>query len=190
MDNIEPFWNWRDRYIAQEDERSPFYGRVNSEFEYTQAVYNYLIHPQWDEFGSNTLYLKVLYVSYKKEFAIIELMGEWNDCIGNDIMFLKRDVIDPMIAEGINKFVLIGENVLNFHCSDNSYYEEWNDDVVSEGGWIIAINFKDYVLEEMIAGEIQYYIYLSEKFKNIPWRKFKPAHLVDVLDDLLMKRLS
>jgi hypothetical protein len=95
-----------------------------------------------------------------------------------------------MIAEGINKFVLIGENVLNFHCSDNSYYEEWNDDVVSEGGWIIALNFKDYVINEMIAGDIQYYIYLSDKFKDIPWRKYKPAHIVEVLDELLMKRLS
>lgn len=190
MDNIEPFWKWRDRYIAQEDERSPFFGQANSEFEYTQAVYNYLIHPQWDNFGSSTLYLKVLYVSYNKEFAILELIGEWNDCIENDIMFLKRDVIDPMIAEGINKFVLIGENVLNFHGSDNSYYEEWNDEVVSEGGWIIAINFKDYVVEEMIKGDIQYYIYLSEKFKDIQWRKCKPAHLVEVLDNLLMKKIG
>ncbi len=190
MNDIEPFWKWRDRYIAQEDEHSPFYGQESSEFEYSQAVYNYLIHPQWEEFGSSTLYLKVLYVSYSKEFAIIEFIGEWNDCIGNDIMFLKRDVIEPMISKGINKFVLIGENVLNFHCSDSSYYEEWNEEVVSEGGWIIAVNFKDYVIEEMRAGDIHYYIYLSEKFKDIPWRKISPVHLVKVLDDLLMKTIG
>jgi hypothetical protein len=43
------------------------------------------------------------------------MMGEWNDCINNDIMFLKRDVIEPMLENGSVKFILVGENVLNFH---------------------------------------------------------------------------
>ena len=51
MHNIEPYYNWRHIYISEEDERSPFFGREYSEFEFTQAIYNYLIHPQWDEFG-------------------------------------------------------------------------------------------------------------------------------------------
>ena len=65
MQNLEPSYNWRELYIASEDELSPFYGAVYSEFEYTNTVYNYFIHPQWDDFGSNTLYLKILYADYE-----------------------------------------------------------------------------------------------------------------------------
>ncbi len=62
------------------------------------------IHPQWDDFGSPTLYLKVLYTDYASwVIAIIELLGEWNDCINNDIMYLKREVVDVLVENGINK---------------------------------------------------------------------------------------
>ena len=92
MHDIEPFHRWREYYVASEDERSPFYGRNYSEFHFSQKIYNYFIHPQWDHFGSATLYVKILYVDYERSYAIIELIGEWNDAIGNDIMFLKRDL--------------------------------------------------------------------------------------------------
>ncbi len=68
MHAIEPYYNWRHHYIASEDERSPFYGREYSEFEFTHAIYNYVIHPQWDDMGSNTLFLKVLYADYDRQF--------------------------------------------------------------------------------------------------------------------------
>ena len=122
MQDLEPFYNWRGYYIAAEDPLSPFYGREYSEFEYTNTIYNYYIHPQWDEFGSNTLYLKILFTDYDRGFAIIEFIGEWNDALYNDIMFLKRDLIELMMKEGINKYILIGENVMNFHGSDDCYY--------------------------------------------------------------------
>ena len=38
--------------------------------------------------------LKVIYADYELGYAIIEMIGEWNDAIENDIMTLKRDVID------------------------------------------------------------------------------------------------
>lgn len=50
-------------------------------------------------FGSETLYAKILYSDYIRHYALIELVGEWNDCIGNDIMFLKRDVVDHLIKK-------------------------------------------------------------------------------------------
>ena len=105
MHDIEPFFNWRHIYIAEEDKRSPFFGRTYSEFEFSQTVYNYFIHPQWDEFGSRTLYLKIIYVDYELHFAIIEMIGEWNDAIENDIMELKREVIDLYHIQYINKIV-------------------------------------------------------------------------------------
>src|SRR6476620_8632276 len=125
MHDIEHFYNWRHIYVSEEDERSPFFQRQYSEFEFSQTVYNYYIHPQWDEFGSRTLYMKILFVDYELNYAIIELLGEWNDAVENDIMHMKRGIMDRMIAKGIYKFILIAENVLNFHSSDTDYYEEW-----------------------------------------------------------------
>ena len=61
MHTLEPYYNWRHRYTAEEDERSPFFGREHSEFEFTHAVYDHALHPQWDDFGSETLYMKVLF---------------------------------------------------------------------------------------------------------------------------------
>src|SRR3982751_2996274 len=140
MQDIEPFYNWRHLYVAEEDKLSPFFGRVYSEFEFSQTVYNYYIHPQWDDFGSRTLYLKVLMADYEEKYAIIELFGEWNDAIENDIMTLKRDVLEKFMYEGIHKFILITENVLNFHSGDRDYYEELYDELSEEEGWIVAIN--------------------------------------------------
>ena len=96
MHTIEPYYNWRHLYIASEDSESPFYGREYSEFEYVNTIYNFYIHPQWDDIGSETLYIKILFVDYEEKYAIIELIGEWNDAINNDIMLLKRDFIDEL----------------------------------------------------------------------------------------------
>src|SRR5690606_5785226 len=116
MHDIEPYYHWRDAYVASEDARSPLYGRDYDEFYFTNAIYNYYIHPQWDGFGSATLYLKVLFVDYDRHYAVLELIGEWNDCIYNDIMHLRREITDLMEEEGISKFILITENVLNYHA--------------------------------------------------------------------------
>ena len=97
--------------MSEEDQLSPFYGREYSEFEFTQTVYNYFIHPQWDDFGSRTLYVKVLMADRDEKYAIIEMIGEWNDAIENDIMTLKRDVIDEFEYQGITKFILIHINI-------------------------------------------------------------------------------
>jgi hypothetical protein len=129
---VEPYYRWRNLYVASEDESSPFYGREYSEFEFENRIYNFLVHPQWDDFGSPTLLMKILYVDYEEGFTIIELIGEWNDAIENDAMTLKRDIIDDLIHLGVDKFIVIGENVLNFHASDDCYYEEWFEDVIKE----------------------------------------------------------
>ena len=105
MHTIEPFYNWQHLYQANQDPNSPFYGREYSEFEYSNTIYNYYIHPQWDDIGSDTLYIKILFVDYDEKYAIIELIGEWNDAINNDIMLLKRDYIDELNLQGINKYI-------------------------------------------------------------------------------------
>lgn len=188
MHEIEPFHNWRHDYIAAEDKKSPFYGTIYNEFEFDKQVYNYLLHPQWDDFGSQTLYLKVLFADYDKHYAIIEFIGEWNDALYNDIMVLKREVIDLMIQEGITKFIIIGENVLNFHSSDDSYYEEWFHDI--EDGWIAALHFRDHVVEEFQSQNIDYYINFGGYLNEIPWRTLKPIQLFHHVEQYLQRRLE
>lgn len=190
MHNLEPFYNWRDRYTAEEDKHSPLYGRQYSEFHFSNTIYNHYIHPQWDEIGSTTLFIKLIFTDYEMEFAVIELIGEWNDCLNNDIMFLKRDIIDKMILKGINKFILIGENVLNFHASDDCYYQEWFEDIADEGGWIAALNFRPHVLAEMRSVGIQYYLMSAGKLEDINWRGMEPENLFELVDDIVIKAIE
>jgi hypothetical protein len=187
MHDIEPFYNWRHIYVSEEDERSPFFGRVYSEFEFTQAIYNYLIHPQWDEFGSRTLYLKVLLADYEEKYVIIELLGEWNDAIENDIMSLKREVVDKFMAEGIYKFILIAENVLNFHSGDKDYYEEWLEDVGDNQGWVVCINMPEQTQYDFRRAKLNRYINLIEQ---PDWRIYKPFHLFKLVSAIEEKRLN
>lgn len=187
MHEIEPFYNWRHIYVSEEDERSPFYQREYSEFEFTQTIYNYYIHPQWDEFGSRTLYLKVIMADYEEKYAIIELIGEWNDAIENDIMTLKRDVIDVLLSNGINKYILIAENVLNFHNSDAEYYKEWFDEITDEGGWIVCLNMPSQTQYDFRKAKLNYYIELMD-MEN--WRIYKPFHLFKLIDNNIMTRLE
>lgn len=188
MHDIEPYYRWRDDYISSEDERSPFYDRQYSEFEFGNQIYNFYIHPQWDGFGSQTLYLKVIFADYDRGYAIIELIGEWNDAIGNDIMLLKREVTELMMAEGVDKFILIGENVLNFHSSDDCYYEEWFQDV--EDGWIAGINFREHVIEEFKSNNIDYYINFGGQLDNMSWRNLKPLQFFKRVEETMTKRLE
>lgn len=187
MHTIEPYYNWRHLYISEEDSRSVFFGREHSEFEFSQTVYNYYIHPQWDDFGSNTLYLKIIYVDYELNFCVIELIGEWNDAIANDIMTLRREVIDYLEAEGISKFILITENVLNFHSSDKEYYADWYEHVTDNNGWIVALNMPESTQYDFTKTKLHRYIELMD----LPdWRVYKPYHLFKKIDAIVGNRLS
>lgn len=187
MQDIEPYDSWQYLYVSENDERSPFYGREYSEFVFSQTVYNYYIHPLWDEFGSATLYLKVLMADYQEQYAIIELIGEWNDAIENDVMRLKRDVIDEFLRQGITKFILITENVLNFHSSDDSYYEEWFEDVHDSGGWIVSVNMPEQTQYDFKKARLNNYV---ELINFLPWRTMKPDVLFNQIDNILLRRLD
>ena len=172
---LEPHFAWRGYYIASEDALSPFYGREYSEFEFTHAIYDHVIHPQWDHFGSDTLYLKILYSDYDRGSTVIEMMGEWDDCLYNDIMFLKRNVIEVLMENGIDKFILIGENVLNFHHSDDSYYQEWFEELGE--GWIAAINFREHVKREFSRNGVAHFLGIDRNLDHLPWRNRGPLEL-------------
>ena len=188
MHNIEPFYKWRPFYISSEDERSPFYGKEYSEFEFTNKIYNYLIHPQWDDIGSETLFIKILFTEYEEKFCIIELIGEWNDAIGNDIMIFKRDIVDEIMRYGVNKFILIAENVLNFHSSDDSYYEEWFDDVGE--GWITLLNTRKHVSQDMRKSNIDTYMIMDGQLNEVNWRTHTPQGLFNIVSKIVHNRLD
>ncbi len=145
MHTITPLQTWKIFYNDEEDNKSLFY---KNGYEEGNAVYNYCIHPDWNSFDSSTLYLKILFIDYKKHFAIIEFIGEWNDVIENDIMKLKRNIIDELLKHKIFKFVLIAEYVFNFFRGDDDYYLEWQDDVAENKGWISIVNMPPQSLDE------------------------------------------
>jgi hypothetical protein len=188
MHLIEPFYRWQSHYLTEEDERSPFYGQMPNLEEYENTIYGYYIHPEWNYIGSETLYVKVLFADYDRGLAIIEFIGEWNDTLHNDIMHLKRNVIDVFIAQGIKYFILIGENVLNFHGLEDDYYSEWMEEV--EDGWIASLHFREFVQDEMAKFGLDMYVLMGGPLDEIPWRTFEPLALFDQVDRLVMRRLG
>jgi hypothetical protein len=187
MHTLEPFYNWRHFYVSELDSRSPFYQRVYSEFEFSQTLYNYYIHPQWDEFGSRTLFLKVLVADYEEKYAVIELLGEWNDAIENDSMTLKREVLEKFMYQGISRFILIGENVLNFHSDIVDYYEELDEELREEQGWIVCLNLPPATKREFERAKINRFMPLLELHD---WRTYRPIHLLQKLESMGVIRLD
>ena len=191
MHDIEPLFRWRDVYIASEDKRSPFFGRRYSEFYYDKQLYNFYIHPQWDEFGSSTLFAKILFTDYEEGYAIIELMGEWNDALHNDIMYLKRNLIDPLQKEGIVHFVFCCDNVLNFHASgEDDYYAEWAEELQEEGGWALLVNIRQHIVEELQDARLEHFLLFGVQYNDIIWQPHKPELVFGMLNALVQGRIQ
>ena len=188
MHEIEPYYAWLKYYDASQDELSPFFGKQYNYDLYQDAIYNYYIDPAWDYIGSETLYIKLLFVDYDRGLAILEMLGEWNDAVSNDIMYLKRNIVDHLSANGINKFILIGESVFNFHGSDDCYYEEWFDDV--SDGWIAAVNFRDFIVEEWKNYDIDSYINIGGGLDMNNWRTLTPLVFFERINDVIRRRIE
>ncbi len=188
MHQIEPYAGWLKYYDSSEDTQSPFYGKEYNYDLYSEAIYGYYIDPAWDAFGSETLYLKTLYADYNEKFVVLEFIGEWNDTLYNDIMTLKRDFLELLVHEGINKFILIGENIFNFHGSDDLYYEEWFDDV--EEGWIAAVNFPEFIQQEFRKYHIDAYVNMGGTLQIDQWRTLHPLRFFELVDKLIQRRLN
>ncbi len=188
MHDIEPFEGWDKLYNPYKDAKSPFAGFEANLDTYENTVYGYYISPAWDYFGSDTLYGKLLFAEYQTRVAIIELIGEWNDALHNDIMFLKRNMVDMLQARGIHKFILIGEQVFNFHASDDEYYAEWFEEV--EEGWIALVNFRDFIEFEFTKAHLDSYLNYGGTLQIEAWRTLKPQDFCKLVDALIIRRLS
>jgi len=188
MHEIEPYYNWLSYYNVAEDELSPYYGKEYNHDLYSETIYGYYVDPAWDFMGSETLYIKVLFVDYNRFYCVIELIGEWNDAINNDIMHFKRNIVEHFTYHEVNKFILIGENILNFHGGDDCYYEEWFDEL--EEGWIASVNFRDFVIDEMKNYNIDSYVNFGGTLNIDNWRTLKPQHFYKKVKELITRRLG
>lgn len=188
MQELEPHFLWRHLYVASEDDKSPMYGHFNSEVYYTDSIYDFVIHPQWDNIGCETLFLKVLFADYSEGYAIVEFIGEWNDVLHNDIMTIKREMVDLMIDGGIDKFIFIAENILNFHADETDYYDEWLEEIPH--GWIAFVNARDHVRRELADYGIDQYFLMGGKLDDVSWRTKSPRVMFEKIRDIASKRLE
>lgn len=188
MHNIEPFYRWQKYYDSSVDKKSPFFGKEYNFELFTDTIYGYFISPGWDYIGSETLYVKIIFADYKFGCAIIECIGEWNDALHNDIMHFKRNLIDILVSSNINKFIIIGENVFNFHGSDDCYYEEWFEDC--EDGWVAFLGFRDFIHREWRKFGIDCYINYGGDIEMDNWRTFTPQSIIQKTNELITKRLA
>jgi MFS superfamily sulfate permease-like transporter len=96
-------------------------------------------------------------------------------------------VVDKLMEQNIYKFILITENVLNFHSSDKEYYEEWFEQTNDNNGWIVALNMPEATQYDFRKKKLNYFIELIE-LDN--WRVYKPYHLFKKIDNELSKRIT
>ena len=96
--------------------------------------------------------------------------------------------MELLVAEGITKYILIGENIMNFHGSDDEYYAEWFEEI--EDGWIAAVNFREHVLEEWKKFNLDYYINFGGTLEVLNWRTMSPQVFCNTVENLIQKRLG
>ena len=115
-------------------------------------------------------------------------MQDWKKIFSNTQLAYATMVAGLLEEQGIDKFILIGENVLNFHSSDDSYYEEWFAEL--EDGWIAMVNFREHVLDEFKYCKADYYLNFGGDLDTLSWRKHTPIQLFKKVEDLISKRLN
>jgi hypothetical protein len=77
---------------------------------------------------------------------------------------------------------------MNFHGSDDSYYEEWFEDV--EDGWIAAVSFPEFIQDELKRFHVDTYINMGGTLQIDRWRTLQPHHLFDLVNGLIRRRLN
>lgn len=179
LHNVEPFYGWLGLYNHEEDERSPFHGVEHNLFEYDRYIYTFPAHPTWDTIESESLLVKILFVDYERGYAIIELLGEWNDLQYNDFKLLCEGCLSYLVDQGINRFALICENVFNVYLGPDDYYEAFQDEL--EDGWLCLLRARAGVKQEFCHFGLDQYVFFSEELDAIKWRKLRPWQLYDLL---------
>lgn len=181
--DIEPFYGWLHLYSHDRDPRSPFHQVEHSLFHYDRSINSIPAHPLWDDIASESLLVKILYVHYGEGYAIIELFGEWNDLYDNDFKLLAENCLTYLIDQGVDKFILICENVFHIYLDADDYYQALQEEL--DNGWICTLRLRDEVREDMIQYGIDSYVYWNEDLDTLPWRRLKPPQLYALVADRL-----
>lgn len=188
LQNIEPFYGWLAYYSHETDENSPFYGVEHNLFEYDRYVYTFAAHPLWDTIESESLLVKILYANYDDHYAIIELMGEWNDLFQNDFKLLCENCLTFLSDAGIKQFIFVAENVFNIYLESDDYYEAFQEEI--EEGWMCLLRARPHIQAELRQYGIDPYFYWNPDFDDLAWRKLKPWQLYQLIAASMPKLLK
>jgi len=175
LHDIEPFYGWLAMYNHETDQYSPFHGVEHNLFYYDRSINNIPAHPLWDDFGSESLLIKIQYVDYQEGYAIIEFFGEWNDLYDNDFKLLSENVLSFLLDYGVNKFVFITENVFHSYLDADDYYEALEEELGE--GWICLFKPREEVIQDFQEYGIAQYFYFNPHLDKVSWRKLKPFQL-------------
>jgi hypothetical protein len=102
-------------------------------------------------------------------------------------MTLRRDITDILFLKGISKYIFIAENVLNFHSSDDSYYEEWREQLEEAKGWVIILNMPAQSQYDFKQARLTNYVELVD-FPQ--WRTLKPEIIFQQMEDFMTRRIN
>ncbi|MCB9233679.1 MAG: hypothetical protein H6581_18625 [Bacteroidia bacterium] len=156
-------------------------------FDYDRSIYNYLAHPQWDEINSENLLVKILFADYERQYAVLELLGDWNDLYQNDFKLLAENCLTYLVDEGINQIILIVENVFNTYLGEDDYYEAMQDELGD--GWICLLRPREQMKMEIEQYGIDRYLFWSPALDEIRWRKLKPLQLFEIVHAVITRPL-
>ena len=82
---------------------------------------------------------------------------------------------------------MIAENVLNFHSSDDSYYEEWKEQLRDDHGWVVLLNMPEQSKYDFKKARLTNYVEMME----LPqWRTMKPEIIYQLIDNIMNRRLD
>ena len=188
LHHIEPFYGWLKWYSHDQDECSPFHQVEHNLFYFDRSVNRIPAHPLWDDIGSESLLVKILYADYDQGFAIIELFGEWNDLFENDYKLLAENCLTYLIDHGIQKFILLCENVFHAYFQSDDYYQALQEEL--EEGWVCLLRPREEVWEDMQSYGITSYFYRSPILDEFPWRRLKPHQLFQLVESRMNKLLA
>jgi hypothetical protein len=175
LKDIEPFFGWLELYHHKMDPNSPFHEIDHNLFYFDRSINQIPAHPLWDDFGSESLLTKILFADYEQGYAILELFGEWNDLYENDFKLFSENCLTYLIDAGIDKFILICENVFHSYLEGDDYYQALAEEM--EDGWLCALRLRKEVKDEMEQYGISPYFYWNVQLDEIPWRTLKPFQL-------------
>lgn len=94
------------------------------------------------------------------------------------------------MENGVNKFVLIGENLLNFHGNDEDYYEEWFEEVEESEGWNAFVNLRPHVKDELKDYDLDYYFLMGGELEELDWRTATPTQFISRIERYIQNRLN